>query len=274
MNFNSSIVSVEWLKANIHSEHLIILDASIPKVGTLEECNLNKLHIPKSRYFDLKKKFSKQDANFPNTIPSAEQFQCEARQLGINTNSHIVIYDDLGIYSSPRAWWLFKLMGFESVAVLNGGLPAWNDSKYKTEVRSIPFWNQGNFQSNFETNLMTDFDLIQSNISRNAFKIIDARSKNRFEGTEAEPREGVRCGTIPNSFNLPSSKVIEANSFVNASTIQSLINNFVKPEDKLVFSCGSGITACILALAADVAGYKNFSVYDGSWTEYGSLIEP
>ncbi|MGJ8592895.1 MAG: sulfurtransferase [Aquaticitalea sp.] len=273
MKFDSSIVSAEWLNANLTYEHLVVLDASVAKVGSSIKKNISELQIPKSRFFDLKNKFSKQNAPFPNTVPSAEQFQREAQNLGINQSSQIIIYDDLGIYSSPRAWWLFKLMGFNNVAVLNGGLPAWKKSNFPLETRSKMNIQPGDFTSNFQTNMLIEFNTIHLNSETFEFKIIDARSRQRFEGIELEPRKGLRSGAIPNSINFPYSEVIESTSLLNASSLHALFNNFVKPDEPLVFTCGSGITACILALAADVAGLNNFSVYDGSWTEYGSLTK-
>mgnify|MGYP005853356539 CR=1 FL=1 len=269
MELTSSIVSVDWLNANIELEHLIVLDASIPKAGDSINSSLSELQIPKSRFFDLKNKFSKQDAKFPNTVPSAEQFQREARNLGINSNSLIVIYDNLGVYSSPRAWWLFKLMGFDAVAVLNGGLPAWNRAMLRTEKRPLPRWHQGNFMSHVRPDLLTTFKMIQSR--SNTIKMIDARSKDRFLGIGVEPREGLRCGSIPNSLNLPYSEILEGASLLEIQSLKAIFSSIVKLEDKLVFSCGSGVTACILALAADISGYEYISVYDGSWTEWGSL---
>lgn len=274
MKFNSSLVSVDWLNAHIDLEHLIILDASIPKVGNSPKTSISPLQIPRSRFFDLKKKFCNKEAAYPNTLPSIKQFELQARKLGINSNSQIIIYDDLGVYSSPRAWWLFKLMGFDNVAVLNGGLPAWKLANYPLIEQSESYWEKGNFHVNYRPNLVTFFEGIQTKSKAASIKIIDARSKNRFHGLVPEPRLGLRSGNIPNSVNLPYFDVIESTSILNASTLQSIFNNFVKPEDTLVFSCGSGITACILALAADLAGFKKWSVYDGSWTEYGSLTEP
>ncbi|MEH6536001.1 MAG: sulfurtransferase [Psychroserpens sp.] len=264
----SPIVSCNWLNDNRNLEHVIILDARVKTTNVLT----SEDYIPNSRYFDNKGKFSAINADFPNTIPSQDQFQYEAQQLGISKDSVIVVYDDKGLYWSPRVWWLFKTFGYDNVAVLDGGLPEWKRLNYET-VSSLttPTWKLGNFSAAYQPDHMRFFNHI-AEISKNEHCILlDARSEERFKGLVPEPRVGLRSGTIPNSENLPYTNLLSGNCLKSKEELKSIFNTFKIEDKSLTFSCGSGITACILALAADILDYKKIAVYDGSWTEFGTL---
>ena len=266
MEMNSNIVSVSWLYQHSDDTNLIILDATINKI--IDE---NSIRIPKARFFDIKLKFSDTTAPFPSTLPSIKQFQEEARVLGINKDSFIVVYDDKGIYSSARAWWLFKVFGFDNVAVLDGGLPEWRHENLTIENYRNEIYTIGNFEAELRSNLMTDFNGINEFSLASNTLVIDARSKDRFLCKVDEPRLGLRRGTIPNSKNLPYTDLINGYKLKSTEELTKIFNNLVQDKANLVFSCGSGITACILALAATECNYNNLIVYDGSWTEYGTL---
>ncbi|TVZ59766.1 thiosulfate/3-mercaptopyruvate sulfurtransferase [Flavobacteriaceae bacterium MAR_2010_105] len=267
------LVSVKWLKQHLNAANLVILDASIPKVTGDDSNDDNKVQIPNARFFDLKNKFSDSSALFPTTFPSLEQFQREAQKLRINKDSAIVIYDDKGIYSSPRAWWLFKAFGHSNVAVLDGGLPAWNAAQYKVEPKQEIPTEAGDFIAKLQPNLMKFFDDVKKESVDAKHLIIDARSRGRFIGIEPEPRKGLRSGTIPNSKNLPFEDLLRDGKFKTEKVLLHSFKTVANTTDRITFSCGSGITACVLALGAELAGYKNLSVYDGSWTEWGTLVE-
>ena len=270
--FSEPIVSVERLHSNLDAENLIILDASIKKVGGGDNDLKSELQIPKSLFFDLKEAFSDVSAPFPTTFPSEKQFTLGAQNLGINSDSAIVIYDDKGIYSSARAWWMFKAMGHNNVAVLNGGLPKWIDSGFGSEFKREYKLTQGNFMAHYNPEYMKFFDDVKQASSQKSHKIIDARSEARFESLEPEPRIGLRSGTIPNSLNLPFEDLLEDYQLISKDLIETKFKSLANKEEAIIFSCGSGITACVLALGAELSGYKNISVYDGSWTEWGSLV--
>ncbi|RIA09666.1 thiosulfate/3-mercaptopyruvate sulfurtransferase [Flavobacteriaceae bacterium MAR_2010_72] len=267
------LVSVKWLEQHLNAANLVILDASIPKVTGDDSNDQNKIQIPNARSFDLKNKFSDSSAPFPTTFPSLEQFQREAQKLGINKDSAIVIYDDKGIYSSPRAWWLFRAFGHSNVAVLDGGLPAWNAAQYKVELKQEIPTKTGDFIGKLQPHLMKFFDDVKKESVDAKHLIIDARSRGRFIGVEAEPRKGLRSGTIPNSKNLPFEDLLNDGKFKTEKELLHSFKTVANTTDNITFSCGSGITACVLALGAELAGYKNLSVYDGSWTEWGTLVE-
>ena len=265
------VVSVKWLNSHLKSDNLIILDASIKKVVGGND-NVTEIQIPNTRFFDLKEAFSDASAPFPTTFPSEQQFTKSAQALGINSNSAIVVYDDKGIYSSARAWWLFKAMGHKNVAVINGGLPEWIKEGFKTELKRKLNSSKGNFEATYNPRYMKYFDDVKEASSFKSHIIIDARSKARFKSLEPEPRVGLRSGTIPNSINLPYEDLLNGNKMKTKKIINSKFKTLAKKEDPIIFSCGSGITACVLALGAEISGYKNISVYDGSWTEWGTLV--
>jgi thiosulfate/3-mercaptopyruvate sulfurtransferase len=267
VSIKSPIVSVQWLYEHLDAENVIILDGTINKVF-----DASTDQVPNTRFFDIKVKFSDTTNEFPSAFPSVEQFQKEARVLGINKNSAIVVYDDKGIYSSARVWWLFKAMGHNNVAVLNGGFPEWLKADYTTEKVKIPKINTGDFIADYQPKCMKFFEDMKDASKNKTHKIIDARSKERFISLVDEPRVGLRRGNIPNSINLPFEDLMNGNILKENSELASIFSALIKKEDSIIFSCGSGITACILAIGADISGHKNIAVYDGSWTEWGSLV--
>ncbi|WP_142786459.1 sulfurtransferase [Changchengzhania lutea] len=265
---NEPIVSVAWLHNHLYAKDLIILDGTINK-----EFNDALLQIPNARFFDIKKKFSDTSNPFPSAFPPLQQFQKEARTLGINKETPIVVYDDKGIYSSARLWWMFKAFGHNNVAVLNGGFPAWLKSKYATEPMQNYQSEAGNFVANLQPEYMTFFNDVKAASANETHKIIDARSQARFNSEAPEPREGLRMGTIPNSVNLPYIDILNDGLLKPKEELVKAFDAVAKKDDNLIFSCGSGLTACVLALGATITGYDNMSVYDGSWTEWGTLVE-
>jgi thiosulfate/3-mercaptopyruvate sulfurtransferase len=271
LNDYSQAVSVSWLHENIDNEKLIVLDATIIKVSDSTILS-SEDWIPKTRHFDLQGRFSDLEAEFPTTLPREEQFEREARALGINQDSIIVVYDSKGIYSSARVWWLFRAFGFENIAVLDGGLPEWKLLNYNT-VTSLkdPNWIIGDFSAVYKPQKICFFNDISKISTDKECLILDARSTDRFKGMVPEPRLGLRRGTIPNSQNLPYTNLLNGNCLKSKEDLKSIFNTFNIENKSLTFSCGSGITACVLALAADILGFKKLSVYDGSWTEYGTL---
>ncbi len=266
---NTSIVSAEWLHNNLNTENLIILDCTlINQLLKLPE-EIQKVQIKNARFFDIKKKFSDVDNEFPTAYPSKSQFEKEAQQLGINSNSRIVVYDANGIYSSPRVWWLFKSMGHKEVYVLDGGLPEWVKKGYETEPKSEKKYTKGNFKVKEIESIVRKFDDILENLSTKKELVIDVRSEDRFNGKVAEPKEGLRSGKIANSVNIPYTEVLENGKFKTKEALKPLFKFLEKEQRPIVFSCGSGITACVVYLASENILKNSKAVYDGSWTEWG-----
>lgn len=263
------IVNTAWLHANFESPELILLEAVLKDNQSNLKSAFENYQIKGARLFDIKNTFSNNSNPLPNTLPSPEQFETEAKKLGINKNSTIVIYDKLGIYSSPRAWWLFKIMGHKNVFVLDGGFPAWSAEGYAIE--EIPVnktYETGDFEAKFVPELVKTKEQIAENIATKEAVLIDARAENRFKGIGDEPRFGLRSGHIPGSINIPYTKLIRDGKFLpKAELIKILPVN----DQPLLFTCGSGITACIDLIAYELICKNPKSVYDGSWTEWGQL---
>lgn len=270
LKIDEPVVSCQWLKDHLEEDTLVILDVTIPKVTSNKSSLAKKEVIKNALFFDLKNQFSDQNSKYPNTVLSPEAFEFEVQKLGINKNSCIVVYDDLGIYSSPRAWWLFQLMGFTNVAVLNGGLPEWISLNFPI----LDFYRKskvyGNFKANYQPEKIQFTKSVLSNITKNDFLVLDARSKERFFAEVPEPRADVKGGHIPSSNSLPYSELILEGKLKSKAALETIFTQTNPEEKPLVFSCGTGITAAILALGASIAGYSKTAIYDGSWTEWGS----
>lgn len=272
LQIDKPLVSVNWLCENLNATNLVVLNGTLPKVTASNSTEIiEEFQIPNTRFLDLKKVFSVQGADFPNTVLPENDFENEAQKLGINKDSCIIVYDEYGIYSAPRVWWLFKNFGFENIAVLNGGFPGWKKEDFLVEQKSISHFSKGNFKSNYKSGLLVDSNLVLDSIEDSSIQILDARSAGRFNATAPEPRPEVRSGHIPNSKSLPYSSIISEGKMKSNKELKLLFNDVNSENRNMVFSCGSGITACVLALGATIAGYENLAVYDGSWTEWGSL---
>lgn len=261
------LISSKELHREFDNLNLIILDASQQK----KQNNLEGIQIKGARFFDLKIDFSDTNSQFPNTFPTTQKFENSCKKLGINKTSKIVVYDKTGVFSSPRVWWMFRSMGHKNVFVLNGGLPDWILSGYKTEKPTLKRYKQGNFTATFNTKNVRHIDFIKQNIITQETTVIDVRSSERFHSLVPEPRPNLRSGHILNSINLPFSTVLDNGKFASTQKLKAVFSK-VKTNKALVFSCGSGITACIVLFASELILNNEKSVYDGSWTEYGCLV--
>ncbi|MDX8554189.1 sulfurtransferase [Tenacibaculum sp. 1B UA] len=266
------IVSVDWLHDNLNADNLIVIDATIQKVGAKTDDKKEKQQIQNAVLFDLKNVFLDIEAEYPNTIPSEKYFETQVQKLGINNDSCIVVYDDIGVYSSPRVWWLFRVFGFENIAVLNGGLPSWKEAGYMVESKNERTLSMGNFKASINKDKISMTEEVLK-ASRHNKIILDARSKERFYATEPEPRKDLRGGHIPNSKSLPYAGLQVDGKMKSKEELQKIFSEVNPSKEGMILSCGSGITACILALGAEEAGKTNYSVYDGSWTEWASRLE-
>ena len=233
--------------------------------------------IEGARFFDLENKFSDLKSDMPNTLPNQKDFQKESRALGINNDSNIVVYDNLGIYTSPRVRWMFKAMGHNNVAVLDGGLPEWVRNGYAIEDIEVAIYQAGNFTSDPVHDLKWDMHDVLQNIEAKTAIVVDARSAGRFNGTAPEPREGLRSGNIPHSLSLPWGAVQNKGKMKTKKELSAIFEDLEIDERPMVFTCGSGLTACIINLAAEIVLDNPMSIYDGSWTEWAqkqpNLIE-
>ncbi|MDP4493828.1 sulfurtransferase [Vibrio sp. AH4] len=266
----SPLVTAQWLQQHLHDPNLVILDSSIEfQIPTESEKDwVNK--IPNSQRFDYDKVFCDPDSPLPHMMPSEERFNTLARKLGINQDSFIVVYDNSGTFASPRAWWMFKAMGHHKVYILNGGLTEWKAQGYNVTQSYRELSAKGNFDGKLNPQAFVDASYVHKQIANPHSQTIDARGLARFFGEVPEPRPGVRSGHIPGSSCLPFAELIDGHKLKEEAELRPLLTHML-PEtaQEYLFSCGSGVTACIVLLAAYMCGYQNLSVYDGSWTEWG-----
>lgn len=260
------IVTAAWLAKN----NVIILDASQAHNIQSAQPKYADQVIPNALHFDLKNTFSDKNAPFPNTMPNAKDFESNVQKLGINSDDVVVIYDNLGIYHSPRVWWMFKAMGHENTFVLDGGLSAWIDAGNATTKTHRSATIKGNFIARLNPHAIKSYADVLANISSQNCTLIDARSTERFDGTAPEPRAGMSSGHIPHSLNLPYSAVLNGEFMKSPTELQGIFHHLSLADKPIIFSCGSGLTACIILLAAELVNDCPKSVYDGSWTEWAS----
>lgn len=267
----SPLVSPEWLVERLDDPRLVILDSSLEfQIPSESEKDwVNK--IPNARRFDYDKEFCDIESSLPHMMPSEERFNHLAQELGINNDSIIVVYDNSGTFASPRAWWMFKAFGHSQVYILNGGLTEWKAQGYNVTQEYLTDTPKGDFNGTLQSNYFVDAEYVKAKIDDEASLTVDARSRARFLSQVAEPRAGLRSGHVPNSCNLPFAELMDGHKLKTANDLSAILKStLTKDADEYVFSCGSGVTACIVLLAALVCGYENLSVYDGSWTEWGA----
>jgi thiosulfate/3-mercaptopyruvate sulfurtransferase len=267
LKMNTPLVSVAWLHDNLENKNLIILDCTILKVAVNTIVSEQKTQIKGAIFFDIKNNFSDKKAALPNTVLGPAEFESKAQELGIHKDSILVCYDDLGIYSSPRVWWMFQLMGFTNVAVLDGGLPEWKTCNFPVENPKFQQIKTGNFKVDYQPKKLKYTKDVLYAIDNKSVLIVDARASGRFYGTTPEPREDLKSGHIPSSVSLPFGEIQQNGKMKSKDELSKIFSDYNNKE--IIFTCGSGITAAILALGAAISKVENVAVYDGSWTAWG-----
>ena len=254
----------------IWQNNIIVLDASwyLPNQERNAYEEYKKSHIPHALFFDIDK-VCNIESDFPHTVPTESQFINNMEDLGVNNKKHIILYSHDGIGTSPRAWWLFKLFGHKNISILNGGLIAWLNISGENSI-TIPKVLKSTYIAKINKKLLaTNTDIIDS-LNKNKHQVVDARSIERFTGKEEEPRPGLQKGHIPNSINIPFNLFFNNGYFIKDKEIRDVLdNNNFNYNKNIISSCGSGVTACVLAFALELIGKKNWQVYDGSWSEWG-----
>lgn len=266
----SNVVDADWLYEHYQDNNVVLLDStSIESVfGTISKYQHSV--IPQSYYIDVEKVFSDTQSPYPHMLISAERFQQHCRALGINDNTAVIIYDAYGIFSSPRIWWMFVVMGHNNVAVLDGGLPAWIDKGYPTISAHKQSTFIGNFSAQLQPQRVKTYEAIVANVDNPTFVIADARAQGRFDGIDPEPRPWLQSGHIPHSYCLPFTEVTDKGYFKSPEALNRLFIEIRAANQPVVFSCGSGITAAIIYLASQLIGIDDVALYDGAWTEWAT----
>ncbi|MFT6895834.1 MAG: thiosulfate/3-mercaptopyruvate sulfurtransferase [Paraglaciecola sp.] len=271
MQNTRALVSSTWLNEHINDPNLLVFMSTMNNISTGEPETAPDGYIPKAQVFDFEHQVCDRASALPHTMPSPEVFQQEVRKLGVNKDTVVVIYDNQGLFSAPRVWWMFKCMGHKHAYVLNGGYPAWQGKGFQSMSSLSMATLDGDFASDFQVDLLADASQVLAALSSTDKRVIDARSAQRFYGEVAEPRPHLRSGHMPNARNLPFDQCIDNGCLLNVEALHSKFSALgLNKSQKLIFSCGSGVTACVLALAGHEAGYEYLSIYDGSWSEWGA----
>ena len=270
-----SLVETDWLENNINNVKIIDCSWHMPqtKRNGFSEYKIN--HIPEAIFFDLDFN-SKKDTELPHMLVETDDWKEIVSKMGIKNNDKIVIYDNSDVASACRCWFNFIYFGHNPklVHVLNGGLKKWiiENRQVTAEIPNIKITNYNCIE---KKELVKNKNFVDQNIKEQKFKIIDARSKERFEGKVPEPRKGLRSGNIENSFCIPFNECLNENkTFKNKDELENVFKTCLEnlDEKNIVFSCGSGVTACVLALAYSLINDKYHpTIYDGSWAEYGMI---
>ena len=270
-----SLVETEWLEKNLSNVKIIDCSWHMPQTKRNGFEEYKDQHIPNTIFFDLDNN-SKKDTNLPHMLVKIDDWDKIVSKMGIEKKDQIVIYDNSDVISSCRCWFNFIYFGHDHklVHVLNGGLKKWVREK-RIVVKSLPNTRLSNYKSFEKKEFVKNKELINQNIDVQNFKVIDARNKDRFEGKVPEPRKGLRSGSIKNSFCIPFNNCLNKdNTFKNKDELKNVFKSCLEStnEKNIVFSCGSGVTACVLALAYSLINDKyQPCIYDGSWAEYGII---
>ncbi len=266
-----TLVSTTWLAAHLNDPDLRLIDASwyLPSMNRNGRAEYNAAHIAGARFFDIEE-ISDSRSTLPHMAPPPEKFISKMRAMGVGDGHQVVIYDGIGLFSAPRVWWTFRLMGKTDVAVLDGGFPKWVAEGRPTEDMPTIVRDRHMTVSR-QNHLVKDVTQVAHAAKLGHAEIIDARPSARFRGEAPEPRAGLRLGHIPGAKNLPYSMLLnEGGTMKDPSALRAAFAeagvDLTKPA---ITSCGSGVTAAILSLALERIGHRDHSLYDGSWAEWG-----
>jgi thiosulfate/3-mercaptopyruvate sulfurtransferase len=270
------LVSSEWLAGALGAPDLMVFDATkyLPNEPFDGLTKYREVHIPGARFFDIDV-VADPDTTLPHMAPTAGRFARLMGELGISNTTRVIFYDQKGLQSSARGWWLMKLFGHEKAAVLDGGLPKWLAEGRATESGDAKSAAPASYTPDFRADLLKGIGDVKRIIADGSALILDARAKGRFDGTAPEPRPGLPSGHMPGAKSVPFNELLNADfTMKDAATLRARFAaagaDGIEP---IVTSCGTGVTACILALGLKQAGLGDAAIYDGSWTEWAGRPE-
>jgi thiosulfate/3-mercaptopyruvate sulfurtransferase len=267
------LTETDELESELDAPDLVIIDASwhMPDEGKNAYAEYIAEHIPGAVFFDIDE-IADTKSTLPHMLPPPEKFSSRMRSMGIGDGSRIVIYDSSGLFSAARVWWTFRVMGVDDVSVLNGGLPKWKAEGRPIDSGKPVSRTTRHFTARRNADLVRDASDIKALLKDKSAEIVDARAPDRFVGKAPEPRPGLRSGHIPGSHNLPYAKLLNKDGTLkSAPELERLFAEAgVDLSKPVVASCGSGITASVLALGLAQLGHRKTAVYDGSWSEWGA----
>ena len=265
------VISRDDLKARLGEPGLAIVDASwyLPAAGRNGRDEYDAGHIPGAVFFD-QDLIADKESGLPHTLPSPELFARHVGSMGITADETVVVYDGPGMFSAPRVWWMFRIMGVNNVLVLDGGFDGWKAANFPVtnEVTKIA---PTLFTPSFNEAKVVDFAEMSEIVDGRSSQIADARAAGRFTGRDAEPREGMRSGHMPGARNVPVGTLSEKGELKSLDSLREIFANAgIDLNKPVVTSCGSGVTAAVITLALTSLGHEDNRLYDGSWSEWGS----
>jgi thiosulfate/3-mercaptopyruvate sulfurtransferase len=263
--------STEWLADNLGKPGIVIVDASYYLANQKRDAKAEYIagHIPGAVFFDINA-IADHSTELPHMLPGPDQFGAAAGALGISEKDTIVVYDGAGLYSAPRVWWSFRIFGVKNAFILDGGFPAWKAEGRKVEAGEVKPQKK-TFNATMDTGAVAMHGDVQAALNDESIQVVDARSAGRFAGREPEPRPGLRSGHMPGALNVPFTDILENGRLVDAARIKKAFEKGGVDLDKpMITTCGSGVTAVVLALGADALGKEMPRIYDGSWSEWAS----
>jgi len=271
-----ALVSTEWLAAQLQSQDLIVFDASwyMPAEGRDPRAEYRLSHIPGALFFDIDA-IADTESTLPHMAPTAARFEHMIGGLGVSAASRVVFYDQKGVFSSARGWWLMRLFGHERCAVLDGGLPKWRREGRALEHGAGRSPVAAVYRASFNARYLRGLGDVLENLQSRRELMLDARAADRFHARVPEPRAGLRAGHVPGSRSLPYTELLSAEqTLLPADQLRARFEaSGVSEHSAVVTSCGSGLTAAVLNLGLEVAGLPMGALYDGSWSEWGARAE-
>lgn len=262
--------SADWLADRLNAAGTVVVDGSYYLSTQNRDAKAEYLqaHIPGAVFFDINA-VADTGSDLPHMLPTAEKFGEMVGALGISDSDTIVVYDGSGLYSAPRIWWTFRIFGAKNVFILDGGFPAWRARNLPVQAGAVTR-TPVTFKASMASGAVATAADIQLTLEGGSAQIVDARSAGRFAGREPEPRAGLRSGHMPGALNLPFTEVVENGRLASPDKIAAAFANAgVDVERPVITTCGSGVTAVVLALALDALGKDPARIYDGSWAEWG-----
>jgi thiosulfate/3-mercaptopyruvate sulfurtransferase len=268
------VVTSDWVEKNLGAPAFRIVDASwyLPAQNRIGAEEYAAGHIPGAVFFD-QDAIADHSTGLPHTVPSPAQFADAVGKMGISADDEIVVYDGPGFFSAPRVWWLFRLMGAEKVYVLDGGMDGWKAEGRPLET-DLPEPAPAVFTVKYQGRMITSLASMRGIVDAGLRQIADARSPGRFAAVDPEPRAGLRGGHMPGARNLPAGVFAEGGRFKNLDALRAEFDKAgIDLARPVTTSCGSGVTAAVISLALASVGHADHTLYDGSWSEWGSLSD-